>query len=228
MKRVLITGHSGGLGQALVNAFRFDGYHTIGIDIKKSKTDVDEEHIIDMNTLIMPNINNIDVIINNAAIQIKKNFNEIDVFDWTQTININVIYPSLLAQYFKKSLIRNKGHIINIGSIHSQQTKKDFHLYATSKGALETLTKSLSLELAPNVKVNMISPAAIDTEMLRAGLSDDSYKELEKYHPCESIGEPRRIAKFILNLVNNDDTFLTGSIINYNGGISIRLSDPES
>ena len=228
MKKVLITGHSGGIGQALVNKFRFEGYHTIGIDIKKSETDIDEEYIIDMNTLIMPPIKDVDIIINNAAIQIKKNFGDYDIYDWQQTMNINVIYPSLLAQHFKESLIKNKGHIINIGSIHSEQTKQGFHLYSTSKGALETMTKSLSLELSPFIKVNMISPAAINTPMLKAGLSYESFSKLKSYHPSKSIGNPRKLAQFILKIVELDDIFLTGSIIKYNGSISNLLNDPDN
>lgn len=227
MKKVLITGHSGGIGQALVDKFRFANYHTIGIDIKKSETDIDDEYIIDMNNLEIPPIDDIDIIINNAAIQIKKDFGDFTIEDWKQTMNINVIYPSLLVQHFKDSLIKNNGHVINIGSIHSQQTKNGFHLYSTSKGALETMTKSLSLELAPHVKVNMISPAAINTPMLKAGLSEESLTELRMYHPTKSIGNPRQLAKFILNIVELDDMFLTGSIIEYNGAISNKLNDPE-
>jgi NAD(P)-dependent dehydrogenase (short-subunit alcohol dehydrogenase family) len=227
-KRVLITGHSGGLGQSLINIFKLNNYYIIGIDIKKSKIKVDKEYIIDINTLEIPPINNIDIIINNAAIQIKKDFGKFNIDDWKQTMNVNVIYPSLLVQHFKESLIENNGHVINIGSIHSEQTKSGFHLYSTSKGALKTLTKSLSLELSPYVKVNMISPAAIDTNMLKSGLSKESYNKLKNYHPSKSIGHPDKISQFILNIIQHNDIFLSGSIITYDGSISNLLNDPEN
>ncbi len=77
----------------------------------------------------------------------------------------------MLVQKLHKYL--KGGSVIFIGSIHAKQSKKDFTLYATTKGAVRTLTQSLSLELAPDIMVNCIAPAAINTPMLKAGLTKD-------------------------------------------------------
>ena len=111
----------------------------------------------------------------------------------------------------------------------SYVTKPKFISYATTKAGLEGLTRSLAVDIGSAVRVNMISPAAIDTPMLRASFNNnnEAYNELEKFHPTNSIGHADEIALIILSILNRDLSFLNGSIINLDGGIGSRLHDPN-
>ena len=128
----------------------------------------------------------------------------------------------MLVKKLRKHL--RGGSVVNIGSIHSSQSKKGFLVYATTKGAIKTMTQNLSLELAPDIMVNCIAPAAIDTPMLKAGLSKEEYLQLRKYHPADRIGSPVELSK--LHTLRKK-YFSTKAFIEYDGGISKLLHDLE-
>lgn len=235
-KVVLITGCLGGIGSSLVDFFKEEGWFVIGTDKRESFSNADIKITTDLNSveLAIETINKtisdtgltkIDALINNAAVQIKKKFNDFNYNDWLESINVNIISAFMLVQKLRNYL--KGGSVINIGSIHASQSKKDFIIYATTKGAIKTLTQNLSLELAPDIMVNCIAPAAIDTPMLKAGLTEEEYKQLKRFHPAEMIGDPRELAKLIIMLCKRN-VFLTGAYIEYDGGISKLLHDPES
>ena len=138
--------------------------------------------------------------------------------------------PFFLVQGLLEELKSSHGHVINVSSIHAKLTKPRFTCYAASKAALEALTRSLAIELSPlGISVNAIAPAAISTEMLKAGFNHapEKLSELERCHPSKNIGTPEDIAAFIHMSTNHSGKFLTGSVIDYNGGIAGVLHDPE-
>lgn len=224
MKVVLITGCNGGIGLELCRKFKLINYKVIGIDIDDNINVFCDEFIrLDLSNpdwSLLPNTH-IDVLINNAAVQIVSNFFDLNDEDIDKLMNINIIN---VIKLIKRINFNKNGNIINIGSIHSSQSKPGFSIYATSKGALETLTKSLSVELAPNIRVNMIKPAAIKTKMLESGLTKESLSILDKYHPTGKIGEVENISNLCLSIIDN--YFINGSIISIDGGISNVLYDP--
>ncbi|MCZ6714684.1 MAG: SDR family oxidoreductase, partial [Deltaproteobacteria bacterium] len=105
-----------------------------------------------------------------------------------------------------------------------------FTLYATSKGALVTLTRAMALELAPDVRVNAVLPAATDTPMLRASLGnqDDVVDSIGRYHPLGRIAEAAEVARAALFLAGPDSSFITGAELRVDGGIGACLHDPEA
>ena len=117
---------------------------------------------------------------------------------------------------------------MNVSSIHAFETKPHFVAYATSKGALLTLTRALAVELAPCVRVNAVIPSATDTGMLRAGFegNPEGLAELGRYHPMGRIARPEEIAAVIAFLGSEAASFMTGSAISVDGGIGARLHDP--
>lgn len=133
------------------------------------------------------------VLINNAAVQILNIVSKLNGSDWDKTLTVNAVAPFFLVQGFLEQLIKTYGHVINISSIHSRLTKENFSCYASSKAALEALTRSLALELSrKGVSVNVIAPAAIATQMLKDGFAESpgKLKELESFHPAGMIGSP--------------------------------------
>lgn len=240
-KIVLITGVLGGIGSGLARTFHDSGYYVIGLDIKGHEPEfchrfiqfdiqrfcADVNYNAEMKDLFDAEVPELDVLINNAAVQILSGIDELKLEDWNHTLNVNLTGPLLLSQFFLSRLEKVHGCIINIASIHHQLTKKRFISYATSKSALVGLTKSLSVDLQGRVRVNSISPAAIDTPMLHDGFNNDAIKvqQLHDLHPSRRIGKPQEVSKLALLLAEDGLGFINGTDIQIDGGISNVLKD---
>ena len=243
-KKILITGSNGAIGQGLCCAYKAKGWYVVGTDKdNKNVPGVDNYISIDLDKLcnnevyrdekvtFLKNItaSGLDVIINNAATQIISPFEKLSFENWQTTINVNLSSTFILIQAIIDQLKLSKGCIVNISSIHSTLTKKGFSSYATSKAGLVGLTKSLSVELGEEVRVNAICPAAIDTKMLHDGFKNtpEELIALKNCHPTKSIGTINDVINAALYITNTSNTFLNGLILNLDGGISSRLHDPD-
>jgi NAD(P)-dependent dehydrogenase (short-subunit alcohol dehydrogenase family) len=245
-RSVLITGANGGIGRALCATFRKAGWNVIATDIQPSPQGASEQYVpADLSrfsadssyrhgclsqiraSLSPPSA--LGALINNAALQVVAPVERLSAEDWLNTCSVNVIAPFLLVQGLLADLEAGSGSIVNIGSIHAQQTKADFSAYATSKAALVGLTRSLAVELGGRVRVNAVCPAAVETPMLVAGFAGDpdGLARLMDYHPSRCIGTPDDVAAAVLMLASSPSKYLTGSIVNLDGGISSRLFDPS-
>jgi len=241
----LITGAAGGIGYALVEAFQSAGYFVIATDITPKPPDLacdyylpadliqftqDENYAQQISANIQDKLDDgLDVLINNAAIQILGGTDSLTRQNWQTTMDVNLLAPFLLTQSLLSKLEAAKGSVINIGSIHARLTKKNFVAYATSKAAIAGLTRAMAVDLGPRVRVNCIEPAAIETEMLKAGFEGkpDSYNKLKACHPRQKIGQPSEVAKLALLLANDELGFLHGVSIGLDGGIGNKLLDPN-
>ena len=240
-KSVLITGVNGGIGTALVNVFREGGFTVVGLDIAVDpvaechvyvQCDLDQyvvekEYRDKIDQYFNAHISRLDVLVNNAAVQLLDHFESMSIEDWQKTMNVNLTAPFLLAQFFLEMLEDKQGSIINIGSIHHQLTKPRFTAYATSKSGLVGLTKAMAVDLQGKVRVNAISPAAIGTPMLLDGFdgNEAALEELKKIHPVQRIGYPEEVAKLALFLAEDNNGFIHGANISLDGGISSVLKD---
>ncbi len=240
-KNVFITGVLGGIGSALAKNFRSNGYYVYGVDRREDfhgncdrflRFDIntyvkDAAYRIRFTQLFEELIPGLDVLINNAAVQLLNRLEEIKLEDWQETMNVNITGPMLLSKLFLPKLEQSAGCIINIASIHQQLTKPGFISYATSKSALVGLTKAMAVDLEGRVRVNAISPAAIETEMLRAGFEGDesALDELRRIHPVKRIGYPEDVAKLALFLASENNGFIHGANFLLDGGISSVLKD---
>lgn len=240
-KCILVTGANGGLGLSLCQNLSKKNYTIIGIDKENESNQYCDYYFqwnfVEENNLVMQEITelvskhslNLCSIINNAALQIVKPFDNLTTEDINNSFKVNVLIPFILVKKLKPFIEKSKGCVINISSIHTKLTKSSFLAYSVTKSALEGFTKSMAVELSETVKIFAISPAAVDTNMLIQGFEGDLNKinMLKKYHPAKKIGDKDSIADLINFLINFKDNFLSGSTINYDGGISFRLHDPE-
>ncbi len=242
----IITGAAGGIGQALVRAFDQAGYAAIATDIMTPPDDLpckyfikadlqqtvtDEAYAKELFAEIRKQLNGspLKVLVNNAATQILGKVENLTRDDWRATLDINLLAPFFWTQALLPELEAAQGSVINISSIHARLTKRKFAAYATSKAALSGLTRSLALEVGDRVRVNAIEPAAIDTDMLRAGFegNDDGFMQLERYHPTQSIGRVEEIGRLAIMLASDEQQFMNGAVLQLDGGIGGCLHDPS-
>jgi NAD(P)-dependent dehydrogenase (short-subunit alcohol dehydrogenase family) len=243
MRTALVTGAAGGLGQALCLAFRRAGYRVIGTDLKPVVEDCDVFIPADLEAMVRDEQTRVEVIeslravldagalnvlVNNAALQIKKRTEALSIRDWQRSLDTNVIAPFALVQGLLPELVRGRGSVVNIASVHAKLTKPGFAAYATSKSALVGLTKSLAVDLAGAVRVNCINPAATGTAMLVAGFEgrEEALSQLGQCHPLGRIADPQEVARVAVFLASEDASFVNGAAFDVDGGIGARLHDP--
>lgn len=240
---VVVTGSSGSIGKAIVDIFHSNNYKVIGLD-RIADTNVDEFLLTNLNDFaenaeirqqtfdkiskyLSQNDNyKLLAVINNAAEQLLNKTEELSYQDWQQTLNVNLTAPFLLIQGLLQELIKGQGSVVNIGSIHQKLTKPRFVAYATSKAGLVGLTQSLAVDLAGKIRINCISPAAVETPMLQAGFPNAAdYQQLKDIHPVGRIGFAIEIAEMVYFLASEKAGFINGANIEIDGGIGHVLKD---
>jgi NAD(P)-dependent dehydrogenase (short-subunit alcohol dehydrogenase family) len=166
----------------------------------------------------------IDILVNNAGIADFKPFLELTEKDWDRTIDINLKGYFLCAQAVAKEMVKRKsGAIINIASIAMGQTGVGFPAlthYCASKGAIVAMTEAMALELAPyNIRVNAISPGAIETPMIDPLKSDKKTMEgMLARIPLHRVGKPEEVSNLVLFLASDTSSYMTGSDVVIDGG----------
>jgi glucose 1-dehydrogenase len=175
----------------------------------------------------------IDVLVNNAGIGGEsKKIHDITVKDWDEVIDINLKSAFLCTREAVKNMIKNGSSIqdrvnnysiINISSVHEQIPQPESAPYAASKGGMEMLTKTVALELADKgIRVNGIAPGAIATDMNKDVLENQEKKEKEERRiPVHRIGQPEEIAKVALFLASMDASYIAGTTIYVDGGLTL-------
>ncbi|MCH9815540.1 MAG: SDR family oxidoreductase [Actinomycetia bacterium] len=239
---VVVTGSSGAIGVAICAAFSKAGYRVVGLDRIGAQGICDDFLQVDLERAVAEDEyrrvalkcltsavgdQGCHALVNNAAVQIVKPVGLATLEEWQRTFAVNLHAPFVLTQSLLPALTLSHGSVVNITSIHAIQSKPGFCAYATSKAALVSFTRGLALDLSPAVRANAVAPAAVDTPMLREGLSDsDALAMLAEHHPANRIGRPDEIARAVMFLASKDAEFITGTTMFVDGGISGRLHDP--
>jgi len=243
VKTVFITGVKGKIGRTTTEIFKEAGYFVVGQDkVAGPIESCDIFYDFDLQAYVQEpetrekwnkkfedDFDSLNVLINNAAVQLLGHVNEYSFQDWQETLNVNLTAPFCLIQCFYERLVKSKGSVVNVASIHKQLTKERFFAYATSKSALVGLTKALAVDVQGKFRLNCISPAAVDTPMLHAGFNNDLDKVnmLGKLHPMQRIGRPEEVARLALFLSEEQTQFINGADLLIDGGISSALRDLE-
>jgi len=159
--------------------------------------------------------NGIDVLINNASSFYPTHLNEINDDIWEDLIGVNLKAPMFLIQAIAPHLNSTKGCIINIVDIHADRPLKDYPVYCIAKAGLAMLTKSMARELAPNIRVNGISPGAIIWPEIEH--YESMHQEIISRTALKREGEPKNIADTAIFLIQHAN-YITGQIIAVDGG----------
>lgn len=238
MKKVLITGGAKGIGKAVSEKLFADGYQVLinynsskdsaealakNLDTKAYQADVSNyNEVKTMIDKIKSDFGNIDILINNAGISVVSLFQDLEVAKWKELFNVNVGGCFNTIHCVLPDMISNKrGVILNVSSIWGSHGASCEVAYSATKGAIESLTKSLALELAPsNIRVNAIAPGTVNTEMMKC-YTDEDLKYICENIPMMRMAEPTEIAELVSFLISDKNSYMTGQIISTNGGMGV-------
>lgn len=220
MKTVFITGASKGIGKETAELFRSKGYNVIA----PGRQELDLSDISNVENFIKNFDCNADILINNAGINPIMPLEDISYKDLLNVFNTNLFSAVLLSKAFSKNMKKSKsGKIINISSIWSIVSKPNRMIYAASKAAINSITQTLALELGNyGILVNALAPGFVNTELTKQNNSKEQIESLKKYIPLKRLAEPKEVAKAVLFLASDDNTFITGQTILIDGGFSCQ------
>ncbi|MFB8006390.1 SDR family NAD(P)-dependent oxidoreductase [Nocardia sp. NPDC056000] len=169
----------------------------------------------------------IDVLVNNAGPYGPAALAGISPADIDRLVRLNIVAPSLLASHCLEALAKQAGSIVNVTSAYAQRAVAGSAHYAATKAALESLTRSWALELAPRgIRVNAISPGPTETGLLAgAGVPADrieAIKERERQRiPLQRRGDPAEVARWIVALADASAGWITGEVLRVDGGLHL-------
>ena len=202
------------------------------IEVLSVPGDVSQEDIcVELVDQTMNHFNKLDVMINNAGISgPEKSSAEMTSEEWDRVIGINLKGCFMCCREALKKMTtlveqddKNDCSIINISSVHESTPSPQGAPYAASKGGMEMLTKTLALEVADKgIRVNGIAPGAIATDMNKEILENKEEKKKEENRiPMHRIGNPKEIAKVALFLASDGASYITGTTIYADGGLTL-------
>lgn len=176
----------------------------------------------------------IDIVVNSAAVHPYGTATTTTPETWKKAMEVNVGSIYLTAHFaIPKMIGRGGGAIVNVASVQGFACQRDVAAYATTKGAIHTLTRALALDYAANnIRVNSVSPGSIRTPILeaaaRAGDGPDAdveaaFRRFGAAHPLGRIGEPEEVAELIAFLCSDRASFCTGSDYRIDGGLTAGL-----
>ncbi len=243
-KVAIVTGGSRGIGRAIVLmlaregcdvAFNYEKSQTAALaleeEVKKSKVKC-VASCIDIKNFekvklwvedVKKRFGRLDILVNNAGIVIDKALMLMSPEDWQKVIDTNLTGAFNITRLCITTFLKQKkGNIVNISSVSGKIGLPRQVNYSASKGGLDAFTKALSKEVAAyNVRVNGIAPGYTQTDILK-DLSEQDLKKITDLIPLGSIGKPENVADCVKFLLSPLAQYITGEIIQIDGGLAIR------
>jgi len=241
-KVVLITGSSGGIGYTLAKGMAMHGATVIingrnetkiqntvielihrGLNVHGYVFDVNDSAEVNQQIVrIEKEVGPIDVLVNNAGIQIRKPLEDFAEKDWKQIIDTNLTSAFIVSKAVVKGMIkRRQGKIINICSLMSELGRPTIAPYAASKGGLRMLTRAMCVEWARyNIQINGVGPGYFITDMTSSLAEDPQFDSwLKNRTPAARWGDPAELVGTAVFLASKASSYINGQIIYVDGGL---------
>jgi len=231
----LITGGAKGIGRAVARHLVSSGWQVGIIDLPDSglrrafarERDVfviegdvrDEETASDAVEAIIHRFRRLDGVVSNAGIMIRKPLRQLTLSEWHRVLDTNLTAAFLLARAAEKTLRKARGAIVTIASTRALMSEPNTESYSASKGGLLALTHALAISLAPDVRVNCVSPGWIATKDY-----DKLRRKDHAQHPAGRVGRPEDIAEIVTWLLDDARSgFVTGANFTVDGGMTKKM-----
>ncbi|CAA0200547.1 SDR family NAD(P)-dependent oxidoreductase [Acinetobacter baumannii] len=238
-KTVLITGASGGIAVSCIQKLYAAGAQLVLSDLnlealQKFAAELDptgervlalaqdvsdSQQAIDVVNAAVKRFGTIDVLIPCAGLYLERPLKDISDQEWSKVtaVNLDGVFYTIRAAI---PHLRQGASIVNVASMAGHKGSLNHAHYAASKGAVLNLTRTLALELAPNIRVNNVSPGLIDTPMIRK-LMQEKGDTLLQQTPLQRLGSSDEVADAVLYLASDFSSFITGETLHVNGGLYI-------
>lgn len=243
-KVAIVTGGSGGIGEAICQRLAQDGakivvnYRSHPEEAEKTKARVEnagsQGYIVQadlskteqINNLVQESINyfgRIDVLVNNAGLEKRADFWEVTEEDYNLVLDVNLkavfFATQAVVKHFRDT--NNPGRIINISSVHEELPFPHFTSYCASKGGVKMITRNLAVELGPmGITINNVAPGAIATPINQDLLNNpEQLKKVTQNIPLGRLGEPEDVSGLVAFLASDEAKYITGSTFYVDGGL---------
>ena len=230
MKNAVVTGGGSGIGRAIADRLRADGYNVATLDLNPSDTQnafianvTDRAAVDEAFAGIRSQLGPISILVNAAGLDSFRRFSDTTFEQWQRVIDVNLNGTFHCIQAVLPDMVEaGWGRIVNISSSSTHSGQPFMAPYVAAKSAVNGLTKSLALEYGPmGITVNAVPPGFIDTPMLRKaegrGFLGDTDKQIEQT-PVRRMGKPEDIAAACAFFISEEASYITGQILGVNGG----------
>jgi glucose 1-dehydrogenase len=248
-KVALITGANSGIGRGIAERFAKEGAHVAvnylpgGSRAADSEAEVaafptaslavpgDVSKRADVEKMIADTVakfGRLDIVVNNAGIEVNKPFLQVTDDEWNRVINVNLFGSYLVSQVAARQMVAQGkgGKLLFVSSVHEDIPFPGYTAYCASKGGIRMMMRNLAMELADyKINVNNIAPGAIATPINQSVLSDpEAMKNAISEIPWGRFGRPDEVASVALFLASDDSEYVTGSTYYVDGGLTQQVT----
>jgi NAD(P)-dependent dehydrogenase (short-subunit alcohol dehydrogenase family) len=230
-KRVVVTGGTSGIGEATSRRFVAEGAHVTALAVGDDEVATAAERIPGVRALrcdvadraqvdaAFAEVGDVDVLIANAGISVRKPFLEIDPADWQRVLDVNLTGVFHCAQAAARRMTTGGGGVILMTASTNGLTGHELYAdYNASKAGVILLARTMALELAPTVRVNAVCPGYVLTPMQQAEYTQEMLDTVNASIPLGRHASPDEIAALYAFLASDEGAYFTGAVISIDGG----------